>query len=176
MPQPIETIADLFYQAIEKNLPDALAFKREGRYVTISHLELAAQVERLALAMNGRGLRAGDRVALLAENRPEWAITDYACAILGLPDVTIYATLNAPQAAYILRNSEARWVICSNRAQLDKVLAHWESLPFLETAVLMEGEAPGGTGRAVLQWADLLGEGAAGRREFRRDNRPRHAA
>ncbi|MDE3034196.1 MAG: AMP-binding protein, partial [Acidobacteriota bacterium] len=88
MPQPIETIAQLFYQAVEKKLPDALAFKREGAYVPISHLEMLDQVEHLALALEGRGLRAGDRVALLSENRPEWAIADYACAILGLPDAT----------------------------------------------------------------------------------------
>ena len=161
MPQPIETIAQLFYQAVEKKLPDALAFKRDGAYVPISHLEMLDQVEHLALAMEGRGLRAGDRVALLSENRPEWAIADYACAILGLPDATIYATLNAPQAAYILQNSESRWVICSNRAQLDKVLAHWDTLPLLEAAVLMDGELPGGAGRTLIRWADLLAEGAA---------------
>jgi long-chain acyl-CoA synthetase len=161
VPQPIETIAQLFYQAVEKKLPDALAFKRDGAYVPISHLEVQAQVERLALAMERHGLRAGDRVALLSENRPEWAIADYACAILGLPDATIYATLNASQAAYILHNSESRWVICSNRAQLDKVLAHWDTLPFLEAAVLMDGELPEGAGRTLLRWADLLAEGAA---------------
>lgn len=161
MPQPIETIAQLFYQAVEKKLPDALAFKREGAYVPISHLEMLDQVEHLALAMEGRGLRAGDRVALLSENRPEWAIADYACAILGLPDATIYATLNAPQAAYILHNSESRWVICSTRVQLDKVLAHWDNLPFLEAAVLMDGELPLAAGRTVIRWADLLAEGAA---------------
>ena len=131
MAQPIETIAQLFYQAAERNLPDALAFKRNGVYEPISHTELVARVERLALAMAARGLKAGDRVALLSENRPEWAITDYACALSGLPDVTIYATLNPPQAAFILRDSQSRWVVCSDRGQLDKVLAHWDQLPNL---------------------------------------------
>ncbi|MBP1772686.1 MAG: AMP-dependent synthetase and ligase, partial [Holophagaceae bacterium] len=135
MAQPIETIAQLFYQAAERNLPDALAVKRNGAYVPISHVELVAQVERLALAMATRGLQAGDHVAIMSENRPEWAVADYACAILGMPDVTIYATLNPPQAAFILRDSQSRWVICSDRAQLDKVLAHWDQLPDLKAAV-----------------------------------------
>ncbi|MBI1753317.1 MAG: long-chain fatty acid--CoA ligase [Acidobacteria bacterium] len=161
MAQPIETIAQLFYQAVERNLPDALASKRNGTFVPVSHAEMTALMERLALAMAARGLKMGDRVAIMSENRPEWAITDFACAIQGLPDVTIYCTLNAPQAAFILKDSQARWVICSDRAQLDKVLAHWDDLPHLETAVLLDGELPEGTGRTLTTWAILQSEGLA---------------
>jgi len=157
--QPIETIAQLFYAAVERNLPDALAFKRDGAFVPISHAELTARVERLALAMNARGLKVGDRVAIMSENRPEWAITDFACAIQGLPDVTIYCTLNAPQAAFILKDSQARWVICSDRGQLDKVLEHWTEFPSLEVAVLVDGQLPEGTGRNLITWSTLLEEG-----------------
>jgi long-chain acyl-CoA synthetase len=159
--QPIETIAQLFYQAVERNLPDALAAKRNGVYVPISHVELVAQVERLALAMAARGLQAGDHVAIMSENRPEWAVADYACAILGTPDVTIYATLNPPQAAFILRDSQSRWVICSDRSQLDKVLAHWDQLPDLKAAVLLDGDVPEDTGRTLVTWASLQAEGEA---------------
>ena len=161
MAQPIETIAQLFYAAAERNLPDALAARRNGVYVPLSHAEVVAQVERLALAMAARGLQAGGRVAIMSENRPEWAIADFACAIQGLPDVTIYATLNAPQAAFILRDSQSRWVLCSDRTQLDKVLAHWDELPSLEVAVLMDGDLPEGTGHALLPWATLQAEGGA---------------
>jgi long-chain acyl-CoA synthetase len=159
--QPIETIAQLFYTAAEKNLPDALAAKRNGVYEPISHAEIVARVERLALAMAARGLKPGDRVAFMSENRPEWAIADYACAILGTPDVTIYATLNADQAAYILKDSQSRWVLCSTREQLDKVLAHWDELPALEAAVLIDGELPAVASRNLLLWSDLQREGLA---------------
>jgi long-chain acyl-CoA synthetase len=159
--QPVETIAQLFYQAAQRNLPDALAAKRNGAYEPISHVEFVALVERLALAMATRGLKAGDHVAIMSENRPEWAIADFACAIQGLPDVTIYATLNAPQAAFILKDSHSRWVLCSDRMQLDKVLAHWDQLPSLEMAVLLDGDLPEGTGRSLLRWATLQDEGRA---------------
>ncbi|HJV48932.1 MAG TPA: long-chain fatty acid--CoA ligase [Geothrix sp.] len=161
MAQPIETIAQLFYAAAERNLPDALAARRNGVYVPISHVELVALVERLALAMNARGLKIGDHVAIMSENRPEWAILDFACAIQGLPDVTIYCTLNAPQAAFILKDSQARWVVCSDRGQLDKVLSHWDHLPNLEAAVLIDGELPEGTGRSLIHWNTLQEEGLA---------------
>jgi long-chain acyl-CoA synthetase len=122
---------------------------------------VVAQVERLALAMATRGLQAGDRIAIMSENRSEWFVADFACAILGLPDVTVYATLNAPQAAFILRDSQAKWVLCSTRDQLDKVLAHWDQLPGLETAVLFDGDLPAGTGRNLLRWNEFLAEGEA---------------
>ena len=167
MAQPIETIAQLFYQAAQHNLPDALAARRNGVDEPISHPEVVARVERLGLAMSTRGLKAGDRVAIMSENRPEWAIADFACAIQGLPDVTIYATLNAPQAAFILKDSQSRWVLCSDRTQLDKVLAHWDQLPNLEVAVLLDGDLPEGTGN---------GRFSAGRRSRRKARRWRRAA
>ncbi len=161
MAQPIETIAQLFYRAAEFDLPDALAAKRDGVYEPISHRDVVAKVERLALAMSTRGLKPGDHVAIMSENRPEWAILDLACALQGLPDVTVYATLNDAQAAYILKDSQSHWVICSDRSQLDKVLAHWDQLPALQVAVLIDGELPTGTGRGLILWSTLQDEGLA---------------
>ena len=161
MNESVTTIAELFYAGVEHDLPDALAVKKEGRYVPISSLELQASVERLALAMYDHGLRPGCHVAILAENSPEWAMTDYACAISGLPTATIYATLIASQAAFILNNSKSRWVFCSNQAQLDKVLELWPSLPTLELAVLIEGQIPEAEGHTILSWSQLMEEGKA---------------
>ena len=66
----VETIPDLFYAGIDRDLPIALAHRTNGGYAAISHRELRAQVERLALALEGR-LERGDRLAILSENRPE---------------------------------------------------------------------------------------------------------
>lgn len=153
------TIPDMFYAGTRHSLADALAVKRGGAYAPISSQEVVDAVERLALALEGRGLRKGQHVALLSENRPEWAYTDYACAILGLPDVTIYATLMPSQAAFILGNSNSVWVFCSNHEQLQKVLESWHELPDLAVAVLMEGAVPVVEGRTILSFAQLLDEG-----------------
>jgi len=161
----VETIAQLFYETLQFGLPDAFAAKVGGVYRPISHLELQAQVERLALALAARGLRAGDRLAILAENRPEWAVTDFACAVLGLVSVPIYHTLTTDQTAYIIRDSGARWLLVSNPAQLAKVRPALASLPELE-ALLVLDPAPGapasgieGAGKAVFPWSALLAEG-----------------
>jgi long-chain acyl-CoA synthetase len=143
------------------DMADALAHREQGAWRPLSHRELQARVERLALALEAEGVLRGDRLGLLSENRPEWAITDYACALSGIVTVPVYANLNLPQTAHILQNSRARWVVCSTPEQLGKLLELWPDLPHLEVAVLMAGELPQGTGRALKLFADLLERGAA---------------
>jgi long-chain acyl-CoA synthetase len=159
VPQAPDTIAKLFFQACEQDRADAFAFKKDGAYIGISHADARRSVENLALAMDARGVKAGDRVAILSENRPEWAMADFASACLGAPLVTIYATLIATQAAYILKDSGARWVFCSTAEQLKKVLDQWKDLPSLELAVLMEGEPPADAKHPVVAWKRLQAEG-----------------
>ena len=166
----LETITDLFYSSIERDLPVALARRVDGAWRTLSHRELQDQVERLGLALARHGLERGDRVAILSENRPEWAVTDYACALSGLVSVPIYATLNVAQTGHILKHSRARWAVCSSPEQLAKLLALWPELPYLDTVVLVDGASPDDLDRPVLSWDGLLAEGAgldAGRPAFR---------
>jgi long-chain acyl-CoA synthetase len=155
----VQTVAELFYSSLKHELPDALAYRDDGPYRLISHGELQAQVERLALAMEAHGLTRSDRVGILSENRPEWAIADYACAVSGIVSVPIYATLNLHQTAHILANSRARWVICSTHEQLDKVLELWPTLPDLEVAVVMALETPTVPGREIIRFQKLLEQG-----------------
>ena len=157
----IETIADLFYEAVAHDLPEALVYKSHGKTRVVSHRGLQTRVERLALALREKGLQPGDRVAILAENRPEWVVVDFACALSGLPTVPVYPTLNAAQAQYILKDSGARWIFCSTHDQLAKVLSEWHELPDLEVAVLMGGEPKAHGGHAVMRWKELMAAGAS---------------
>jgi long-chain acyl-CoA synthetase len=157
----VKTIAELFYKALERDDTTALAYREKGAFVAISHRELQARVERLALALEGRGIRPGDRVGILAENRPEWTVADYACALSGIVTVPVYPNLNLHQTAYILQHSSARWILCSTPEQLDKVLQAWPDLPELEAAVLMAGEPAEAPGHAVIRWDELMAEGSA---------------
>lgn len=157
----IRTLADLFYESLRHDLPDALAFRSGGEYRGLSHRDLQVRVEQAALALQARGLATGDRLAFLCENRPEWAILDYACALTGIVSVPVFHTLNVDQTAFILRHSGARWVFCQNQNQLDKVLAAWDTLPELERVLLLEGHVPRGCTHPVLRWRDLAAEGEA---------------
>jgi long-chain acyl-CoA synthetase len=82
------TLTRLLFEAVATyHKPDALQVKRDGRYQPISHDTLLERIRRTAFGLEELGVRAGDRVAILSENCPEWAITDYACLTLGATDV-----------------------------------------------------------------------------------------
>src|SRR5437660_8482459 len=108
MASELRTVNDIFFLAIERNQPRMVSYRRGGAWANTSSREFYAYVAAVANALNEWGLRKGDRVAILSENRPEWAIADFACLALGVVDVPIYPTLTAEQAGYILRDSGAR--------------------------------------------------------------------
>jgi long-chain acyl-CoA synthetase len=91
----------------------------------------------VARALEQWGIRQGDRVAILSENRPEWAVADFACQLLGAVVVPIYGTLTAEQTAYILKDSGARVIFLSTAAQLTKFLVGKDQTR-VEKAVIMD--------------------------------------
>jgi long-chain acyl-CoA synthetase len=116
------TLTKLFFDAVEKyNRPDALQFKANGKYHAISHRDLADRVRRVALGLQALGIRSGERVAILSENRPEWAIADYACLASALTDVPFYLNLPPEQLPYLLNDSGAVAIFCSTAAQSAKI-------------------------------------------------------
>ena len=116
------TLNQLFFDAISRfNRPDALQAKVGGSYKPISHREMETRVRRAAAGLVKLGARPGDRVAILSENRPEWAIADFACLTAGMADVPIYPTLPADQIGYILKDSGAIGIFVSTRQQAEKI-------------------------------------------------------
>jgi long-chain acyl-CoA synthetase len=139
------TLTRLFFEAVERfNRPDALQVKVDGAYRPISHRTVAERVRRVAIGLAELGVRPGDRVALLSENRPEWAITDFACLTGGMTDVPIYSTLPAEQIPHIINDSGSVVIFCSTPEQSAKVRA-------------VRGECP--TLRHVITFWTVLSEG-----------------
>jgi long-chain acyl-CoA synthetase len=133
--------------------------KRGGRWTPLGYRELAEQVQDFSLGLLELGVRRGDRVAILSENRPEWAITDYACLAARAADVPIYPTLPARQAEYILRDSGAVAVVVST-AQLEKVRSVRTRLPGLAHVIGLDPET---AGPGVLSFGAVLARGRAAR-------------
>ena len=116
------TLNHLFLDAVAKyRRPDAMQIKRNGRFEPISHDTVAERVRRVTLGIEELGIRSGDRVAILSENRPEWAFADYACLAMGAADVPIYPNLPPDQLAYILKDSGCVAIFVSTEAQASKV-------------------------------------------------------
>ncbi|MEZ0334056.1 MAG: long-chain fatty acid--CoA ligase [Gemmatimonadales bacterium] len=133
--------------------------KRGGHWTPIGYREVAEQVQDFSLGLLELGVRRGDRVAILSENRPEWAITDYACLAARAADVPIYPTLPARQAEYILRDSGAVAVVVST-AQLEKVRSVRTRLPGLAHVIGLDPET---AGPGVLSFGAVLARGRAAR-------------
>jgi long-chain acyl-CoA synthetase len=115
----------------------------DGAWKPITSNELYGRIRALADVLRGWGVGKGDRVALLSENRWDWAVTDFAVLAVGGVDVPLYPTLTPEQIGYMLRDSGAKVAVVSSQAQYDKVVAAGE-LPELEHVVVMDpGEFTG---------------------------------
>jgi len=130
------TLAQLFFDAIERHdKPDALQHKVAGVYQPIASRVVLERVRRAALGLAELGVKSGDRVAILSENRPEWAIADFACITSALTDVPLYANLPPEQAAYILRDSGAVAIFVADANQAAKIAAIRTEVPTLRSVI-----------------------------------------
>ncbi len=154
------TLNEIFFSAMDRSAarPVAMRIKRDGAWVATSFRELLEQVQAFSLGLVELGIRPGDRLAILSENRPEWAITDFACLAARCADVPVYPTLPAKQIEYILRDSGAVAICCSSTAQLDKVLEIRGNLPALRHIVVFDAAAAKG---GALTFGDVLAKGRA---------------
>ena len=153
------TLTKLFFDAIANfSRPAALRYKKDGAWVDISHAQLLERVRRTSLALTDLGLARGDRVAILSENRPEWAVADYACLSAGLADVPIYPTLPAEQMVHILNDSGAVAMFVSSLEQAAKIARIRPDLPALRTVISFIAPAPVG---CDMTMDEFIARGAA---------------
>ncbi|HPW18608.1 MAG TPA: long-chain fatty acid--CoA ligase [Candidatus Aminicenantes bacterium] len=124
--------------------PDRMLVKRAGVWDRISTDEVETTVRRLSLGLQDLGLRPGDRVSILSENRPEWVMADFAVLAAGGVTVPIYTSLLPEQVRYILEDAGAKFVVCSDLEMWRKVEAVRGSLTALERVFLIEGDPPAG--------------------------------
>jgi long-chain acyl-CoA synthetase len=157
MPAVFDTIPGQFLAAVHAfHKKDAFRLKRDGVWVDVSHDEVLARVHALALGLRSLGLAKSDRVALLSENRLEWAVTDLATLSAGGVLVPVYPTLTPANIEYILRDSDARIVFVSTRMQADNIRGLRARLPLVEHVIAFETDA---AGDGVGSFADLCERG-----------------
>ena len=148
----LRTLNDVFFALLKRNSERVMLTRESDTWRTISARELQSWVYATARQLQAWGIGKGDRVVLLSENRPEWAIADFACLLLGAVDVPIYATQTSEQCLFVLQNSEARVAFVSTRKQYEKIAAARQQTA-IEYIVLMD-EAPE-IADAVPMWSFL---------------------
>src|ERR1700723_4554529 len=134
----LRTLNEIFFAVVDRNDRVVVMHRRAIHWVSISSSELYQNVVGVARSLREWGISKGDRVAILSENRPEWAIADFASLLIGAVVVPVYTTLTDEQTAYILQDSGARVVFVSTDKQLLKVRAIQDQTA-VERVVVMDG-------------------------------------
>ncbi len=114
-----------------------LKHKVDGKFVDITYDEFYEQAETLALGLASLGVAKDDKVAMISENRPEWAVSDFSILGLGAINVPLYPISTADTVEFIFKNSESICAIVSNQFQLNKITKVWKNLPDLKFVIVM---------------------------------------
>jgi len=155
----VESLADLPLYIAERS-PNRTVVRhcRGDGFVDISGLDFLERIRDLSSGLRRLGLAVGDRVAVIAESRPEWCITDLAVLTAGGVTVPVYPTLTSGQVCSILGDCAAKIAVVSNRAQIEKIAAVRAQLTGLATVVVMDADGPAWP-EGVLTLADVAARG-----------------
>jgi long-chain acyl-CoA synthetase len=148
----LDTVIDVLFAAVGRGDARIAMTRHSGVWQEITAAQFQAWVYQTARHLKSWGISKGDRVAILSENRPEWAVADFASLLIGAIDVPIYPTQTPEQCLHILQHSEARVLFVSTRAQYEKVTAIIP-LTRIERVVMMDH--PDGV-RSVIPMVEFL--------------------
>lgn len=142
----MDTLAQMFLNTVKSYpKPDLMLYKEDGEYKPISTEEFKNRVIHLSLGLQEFGLSKGDKLVILAENCPEWVITDLANICLGGITVPVYTSLVPEQIKYIIDDSDAKAVVCSDLSLWEKVNFVKDKLNKVKYFIVMGDKAPEGT-------------------------------
>ena len=150
----------LFDRAATFGSKPALWGKHKDSWVPLTYAELGRQVSRLARGLRALGVRPGDRVALAAENRPEWMVADYAIMALGAITVPAYTTNTVADNVHIFTNAGVKGIIASTRSLAERALGAGRETQGCEFLIAIElPHEEQNIGLTVLDWDEALARG-----------------
>ena len=153
----IRTLNDIYEVSCTIDRPVAMKSKRGERWVDVTVPEFRDTVRWFSTGLRTLGVKPGDRVAILSEDRPEWAMSDFAILTNASITVPVYPTLLGWQIEYILNDAGAVAVIASTDEQLKKVAEIRAHCPTIHNVIVCEsaGNVPGG----VLTFEEVVRRG-----------------
>jgi long-chain acyl-CoA synthetase len=157
------TIPELFEFLTEEwhsDKRDILLMKKvDGKFCGITYREAKDEVENFACGLSTLGIKPGDKIAVISENRPEWVYTDIAALSLGAIDVPLYPSLTAESVEFILNNSESKGIIVSNKFQLNKVNKIKNKCRYLKFIIVINDKDTGSDGRTIFSFKEVQERG-----------------
>ncbi len=137
-----QTIPHFCFESFRRNNNgDALSFKLGDVWKHLSGSDAIEKVKRIALGLSALGVKAGDRIAIISENRPEWSLTDLAILSLRAVNVPIYTTQAVEQIQYILENSGAKMLCISGKKLFNHAEEAIRSVERLEKLIFFDNDA-----------------------------------
>lgn len=147
-------VATMFFDRVEKSAQHEAFRKLEGgEWTSLTWRQAADQVEALAAGLLALGIEPEQRVGIASSTRYEWILADLAIMCAGGATTTVYPTTNAADTAYILSDSDSRFVFAEDESQLEKLRNRRDELPHLEKVLLFDGA---GDGDWVIGLADVI--------------------
>ena len=151
--------AMFFEQADRVGDKPFLWMKQDRRYQPVTWSTAARDVRRLAQGLRALGIGPGERVALVAENRPEWVVADLAVMSAGAITVPAYVTNTVEDHRHVFAASGARAVIVSKSSLSGRVLAAANQVDAMHTVIVIEPTAGQASAVDVLSWDEVLTRG-----------------
>ena len=137
----VNTIPRLFWARVQEwHDRTAMREKDLGIWKDIAWQEYGEKAKYTGLGLVELGLEKLDRVAIISENNPEWLFADMGTLAVGGVTVGIYTTDSPVQVEHVVGHSEAKYYICEDEEQLDKILEVRENLPQLKKIIVMDME------------------------------------
>lgn len=164
MTTPWPNLVTMFFeQAARLNDKPFLWRKSAGAYRPMTWRETAIQVDRLARAFKAQGVKPGDRLMIVAENRPEWLIADLAAMAAGAISVPAYTTNTVQDHRHIVFDSGAVGAVVSTKALASRFLpAAHESDALRFTIAIDDPAVSQGLNVDVLDWQNTLDRNIGG--------------
>ena len=151
------SLPDMFYNVATKHGESAFLWKKSsGEYQALSWKTVLDEVTRLAIGLKNLEVKKGDRIAIVSENRPEWAIADLAIMSVGAISVPTYITNTIEDHKHILSDSSAIGVMVSNEILAKKILAAADNISSTKFVVAMDDINISNSSTSVYQWRDIL--------------------
>tara|TARA_B110000116_G_scaffold22132_1_gene17169 strand:- start:1253 stop:3088 length:1836 start_codon:yes stop_codon:yes gene_type:complete len=153
------TVSQMFNHVTNQYLSKELYFyKKDNEWVGITGSEIRSTVKDLAFGLQSLSIGKGNNVALLSNNSPRWAMSDYGIICSSAATVSVYPTLIPSQVEYILNDSQSKVVFAENQEQMQKVMASWGNCSNLQYAVVMDDSNTDSDDR-IFNFRDFLALG-----------------
>ena len=166
------SIPQLFARRVQET-PDREAYRYPvgDQWRSMTWRQTGERVKAIAAGLLSLGLAREDRVGILCNTRVEWLLVDLGVMSAGGAATTVYPSSNAEECTYILADSDTRYVVVEDEAQLAKLVAHRGELPKLAKVILIDGAASGAS-ESLRDWVMTLSElEASGAAQLARDPR-----